>query len=151
VRKCERSRKRRDTDDRRVACIVCRLLTQTFVGFLNNTRKAGARLEAAPLAPVGEDQLETLEVQARFVIVLFQGFAEFRRPRGFGQAWQRPDHLRFGVIQIAKLVEIEILQRRDDHDGFSWGLGISEAFTQSLCPRLMRYSRPTWSLLRTLD
>ena len=93
-----------------------------------------------------EDQLEPLEVQARFVAVLFQRFAQFRRPRRFGETRQRPNHLCFGVIQVTKLVEVQILQRRDGHLGFSWVSGTGEAFTQVPCLRdrarvQMRYSR----------
>jgi len=54
-------------------------LIQPFVGFLNDARQAGAALGPPPLAPVREDQLEALEMQARLVAVLFQRFAEFRR------------------------------------------------------------------------
>ena len=83
---------------------------QAFVGFLNNPRETRARAGTAPLAPVREDQLEALEVQTRLVAVLFQGFAQLRRTRGVHQARQRPNDLRFGVVQVRKLVEVQILQ-----------------------------------------
>ena len=61
-------------------------------------------------------------MQARLVAVLFQGFAEFGRARGFGQARQRPDHLRLGVIQVAKLVKIRDPSKTRWPYGFSWGV-----------------------------
>ena len=85
-------------DDGGIAYIVCRLLSQPVVGFLNKPGQPGARLQGATLTPMSEDQLETLEVQARLVAVLVQGFAQLGRARGFGEARQRPDHLRLGVI-----------------------------------------------------
>jgi hypothetical protein len=64
-----------------------------------------------------ENQLETLEVEAGFVAVFLQRFPQFRRARSFREARQGPDHLRFSVVQIAELVEVKILQRRQSHTG----------------------------------
>jgi hypothetical protein len=104
-----------DADNRRVADVVCRRLIQTFVGFLNNPREARARLRAPPLAPVREDQFEPLEVEPRLVAVFFERFTQFRRAGGLCEARQRPEHLCFSVAQVAKLVEVQVLQRGEGH------------------------------------
>ena len=105
----------RHADDGGVAHIVCRRLIQTLVGFLNNAGEPGAGLRPAPFAPVREDQLEPLEVEPRFVAVLLQRFAQFRRARRLRQPRKRTNHLRFGVVQVAKLVEVQVLQRGKGH------------------------------------
>ena len=105
----------RGADDRCIARVFCRRLIQTFVGFLNDPRKAGACFRTPPFAPVREDQLEPLEVEARFLPVFFQRFPQIRRARGLDEPRQRPENLRFSVVQVGKLVEVEILERGDCH------------------------------------
>ena len=102
-------------NDRRVAGVVCRGFSQTIVGFLNNPGEPGATLRRHLLAPVREDQLEALEVETRFVAVLRQRFLQFRRVCRIGEARQRPNQLPLRVVQVAKLVEVEVLQRCDSH------------------------------------
>ncbi len=102
-------------DNRRVARIVCCGLIQTFVGFLNNPREARARLRAARLAPVRENQFEPLEVEPRFIAVFLECFSQYRGTGGFREARQRLDHLRFRIVEIADLIEVHVLQRGDRH------------------------------------
>ena len=111
-----------DADDGRIAGVGCRLLIQTFVGFLNNPGQPGRRSQRPPLAPVREDQLDAFEVQPRFAAVLRQRLAQFRRVRRFRETRQRPKHLHLGVVQRAKLVEIKILQRPETHGFPQWRL-----------------------------
>ena len=105
----------RDADDRCIAGVRCRGFSQTIVGFLNNPGEPGATLRRHLLAPVREDQLEALEVETRFVAVLRQRFLQFRRVCRIGEARQRPNQLPLRVVQVAKLVEVEVLQRCDSH------------------------------------
>ena len=58
-----------------------------------------------------EDQLEPFEVEPRFLTMLDQRFAQFRGVCLLREPREMTDDLRFRVVQVAKLVEVEILQR----------------------------------------
>ena len=108
-------------DNRCVARVDCRVLIQPIVGFLNDPRHPGARARRDALAPVREDQLQTLEVQSRFLRVFQQRFAQFRGVRRFHEARQRAELLRFRVVEVPELVQIQVFQRSDTHtDVSSW-------------------------------
>jgi hypothetical protein len=122
----------RRADDRRVARVVGRVLVQALLRFLHDAREAGAWSGATPLAPVREDQLQALKVKPRFVAMSAERLAQLGRPRRFGETLERSNRLRFGVVEIRELVEVEILQRSDRHIGALPRIGTSVNYARDV-------------------
>ncbi len=121
-------------DDRGVAGGLCRGSIHTIVGFLNNAGEPGAAPPAAQFTPVGEDQIDTLEMQARLEAQPIKNRAKFRNTGRFGEARQRENLLIFGVPQLAQIVEVEVLQRTVGHGGVPPEPRGLPRSTQLLCP-----------------
>ena len=91
------------------------VLFQPFVGFLNDAGKTAAAAKRDLRTPMREDQLQALEMQTRLVAVSHQRFLQFRRTRRLGEPRQRADRLRLRIVQVAQLVDVEVLERCDGH------------------------------------
>src|SRR5205085_2305981 len=82
--------------------------------------EAGTAAQRQFFAPMREDQLQPLQMQARFFAVPRERFLQFRRAGSLCEAWQRANHLCFRVVEIAEVVEVEVFQRCDAHAPHSW-------------------------------
>jgi hypothetical protein len=130
-----------NADDRGVAGRLCRGIIQAIVGFLNNAGEPGTPAGAAPFTPVGEDQIDTLEMQARLEAEALENRAKFRNARRFGETRQRENLLIFRIPQLAEIVEVEVLQRTVGHGGVPLNRVEPLGSTQLPCPggRDLRY------------
>src|SRR5205807_10085170 len=82
-------------DDRGIARVGCRRFSHAIVCFLNDAVEPGTASRPNFLAPMGEDQLQALEMEPRLLAVAYERFLQFRRAGGLGKPRQRANHLSF--------------------------------------------------------
>jgi hypothetical protein len=101
--------------DRRVADVICHVSIQAFVGFPDNAGDRCVGPRRRPMPPMREDQLQTLEMKSGLLAVVGQEIAQIRRSCGIDEGREDSEHLRLGSKQTAQLIQIEILQRCEQH------------------------------------
>jgi len=102
-------------DQRRVGDVGRATLGDDLVGLgedaLHALAVAALRLDAEVL----EDEVEPLDLDPGFAEVMLERLAEIGRRGGLDHLRHRRDDLTLGVVEVAKLVDVQILERVKRH------------------------------------